>query len=717
MAVVVLLAFGIVLARLWTLQIREGSDFRRKSLNNFVQIERLEHERGEIVDRWGRVLVSNRPSMNVYVTPAFFPNATRNLFRLTDAVGVSRKQSRTLARALSKAVAEDGPPILLARDLGRPDVDRLDAVRTALELPWAAVPVLEGEEGLAAYVDPGHFPSTGLVLDRVAEIMRMSAEDRAALEHRVRTARGLERYQDILVRRDVPPEIEAPMALEVQLGALPGVTVRRALARDYRFGRTASHLLGYVNEVSLEDLEVRADLGYRLGDSIGRRGVEQAFEDELRGTDGKTAVVVDSKGRTQRSSLADSLRAELDAFVAPRPGNRVVLTLDLELQRIAEDRFDGRAGAVVVMEVDSGRILAMTSTPSFDPNKLVGHFDAKEQRRLRSIRARRPWRFRAIQDFFAPGSTFKVVTALAALETGAVRPRERIRCPGAYRLGRARFRCWRERGHGSVDLIHSLMWSCDVYYYNLGARLGLDAIARYGRALGLGTRTGISLGSESPGIMPDGAWYDANRPEGYTLGAAVNASIGQGAVSTTPLQLAVMYAAIANGGTVYRPRVARMIESPDGEVLRTIEPEVARRLEVDAENLQLIREGLRRVVNEPGGTAFGKRIRGFEVLGKTGTAQVAKLGEDRRKSRDVQWRLRDHAWFAAVAPAESPEIVVVVFNEHGGGGSSSAAPIAMEVVRGWRQTRARRTEQARAEPPRPFEIAVFDDPVPHGASP
>ena len=503
MATVVVLAFAIVLVRLWSLQIRDGSQFRKKSLNNFVQIERLEHERGEIVDRFGRVLVANRPSMNVYVTPAFFPNATRNLYRLADAVGVPRGEAKTLARALSKAVAEDGPPILLARDLAPRDVRRLEAVRDALELPWASVAVLEdGTGGLSAYVDPEHFPSTGIVLARVAEIMEMDPEERAQLERKVRMVRGLERYRDILVRRDVAPAVEAPLALEVQLGVLPGVTVRRALARDYRHGQTAAHLLGYVNEVSLRDLEEKRELGYRLGDSIGRRGVENAFEDELRGTDGQNAVVVDSKGRTQRSSFAEALQSELEAYVAPRPGNRVVLTLDLELQRLAERSFDGRAGAVVVMEADTGRILAVTSTPTFDPNKLVGSFDPAERKRLAEIRDRRPWRFRAIQDFFAPGSTFKVVTALAALETGAVRPQERITCPGSYRLGRARFRCWREHGHGPVDLVRSLMWSCDVYYYTVGARLGLDAIARYGRELGLGARTGIELGSESPGIMP-----------------------------------------------------------------------------------------------------------------------------------------------------------------------------------------------------------------------
>ncbi|NJK89494.1 MAG: hypothetical protein HC923_08900 [Myxococcales bacterium] len=435
-----------------------GASFRQKSLNNFIQVKGLEHERGEIVDRHERVLATNRPSVNVYVTPAFLPDAQRVLRRLASSVGLGAKATASLSQALSKAVAEHSEgPLLLARGLDAQDLEALERAREEEDLSWEALPILEDQDGsYVAYVDPRHFPSVGLVVSRLAEVMVMDDDARAQLERRVRSARGLERYQDLLVRRDVHPEIEGPLSMEVQLGALPGVTVRRASARAYHYGELASHLLGYVNELSPRDLEDKRELGYRMGDTIGRRGIEAAFEDDLRGTDGKTTVVVDSKGRTQQSLLADSLRADVGTFVAPRPGHRVVLTMDLSLQRAAEERFDGQAGAVVVMEVDTGRILALTSTPSFDPNLLVGSFDPSERRRLDAIKHRRPWRFRAIQDYFAPGSTFKVVTALAALETGAVRPAERVTCPGHYNLGSARFRCWKDHGHGPVDLVHSL---------------------------------------------------------------------------------------------------------------------------------------------------------------------------------------------------------------------------------------------------------------------
>ncbi len=690
MAVVAATTFLVVAMRLYSLQVQQGEDFRVLSQNNFVQRKRLEHQRGEIVDRANRVLVTNRPSVNVYVTPAFFPPARRMVLRLGAAAGLPRSEALAVSRALSKAVAEEGPAILLARNLTVDQVAALRSLQQSLEIPLEALPVTtqgpipsNRAPRMAAYIDPDHFPSTTLVLRRLQRAMGWTDKGMRPLLRRVRRARGLERYQDIIVRRDVPPNVEGRLGLLVQLGDLPGVTVRRATARQYVNGQAAAHLLGYINELRPRELRERRDQGYRLGDSIGRRGVERTFEEELRGTDGRETVVVDSKGRMQRSMLAESLREDVGKREAPIPGNRVVLTLDLELQRAAEEAFNGQAGSVVVMEVNTGRLLVVTSTPSFDPNLVAGYFDPAEKARLDAMKDRRPWRFRAIQDYFAPGSTFKVVTALAALKAGMVQRDDKVRCSGAYQLGNTRFRCWKDEGHGQVNLTRSLARSCDVYYYTLGARMGLNPIAAMGRSMGFGVRTGVNLASESKGIMPDAAWYK-KRYGYYTLGAAVNVSIGQGAVSATPIQLAVSFAALANGGRVYRPQVALRIERYDAEA-REIAPEVLRELDVSAQHLALVREGLRQVVNAPFGTAYRKRLKDVEVAGKTGTAQVAKLGKDRKKSRskDLAWKLRDHAWFGAFAPADDPQIVVVVLNEHGGGGSSSAAPIAMKVAQAW----------------------------------
>lgn len=728
MGVFALLAFVVIASRLWGVQIRQGDEFQEKSRSNFFQWRRLEHARGEILDREGRVLVTNRPSVDVYVIPAFFPPARRMVRNLARGLGVNGKAIDGLVDTLAKTAAERGPALLLARGLDEDQVQRLRARQKELELPLEAVPILampDDPEHFAAYLDPDAFPTTPLVLRRLREVVGLDDENFVLLERRIRKATGLARYQEILVRRDVPPEVEGRLGQEIELGELPGVVLEVGNARHYRYEDLGAHLFGYVSEISPKELDDGREDGYRLGDQVGKAGVERTFEDELRGIDGRETIVVDSKGRSQGGALASVLQQNVGVKEPPRPGNRLVLTLDLDLQQIAEDAFaaqrpklkpgeahaaateaePGPAGAVVVLEVDTGRVLVMTSTPSFNPNRLVGYVDPAEKARLDAMNAARPWRFRAIQDFFAPGSTFKVITALAAIQQKVTTPTEHVNCPGAYRLGSTRFRCWKEAGHGPVDLTMALAKSCDVYFYTMGARLGLNPIAEVGQALGLGHTTGVALAHESPGIMPDENWYRRNLPEGYTLGAAVNASIGQGAVSTTPIQLAVSYAAIANGGTVYEPKVALRTIAADGTA-HEVAPKVVGRLELPEGSYEKVREGLRQVVNEPFGTAYKRRLEGLQVAGKTGTAQVAKLGASRLKPEQVPWKLRDNAWFAAIAPAEKPEIAVVVLNEHGGGGSSAAAPIAMAVIKAWHEKKQIR---AGLDPNTPVQLAILTD--------
>ena len=694
MGMVVVMAFAVVTARLYTLQIRRGEEFKNQSQNNFFQFERLEHDRGEIVDRYGRVLVTNRPSANVYVTPAFFPKTSRLVTKLARSVGVSRTEARKLARVLDKEAAQrDMSTVLFVTDLTRHRAEALRRKQQEMELPLDAIPIVElndseGDPRYAAYLDPRVFPSPARVLRRLRTLAQLDDDKAKLLARKIRRTRGLARYRNILVRRDLPPEVEGPLTLEVELGELPGVTVRRASARDYRFGPMAAHTIGYVNEVSGKDLKGRRSSGYRPGDLIGRSGIERTFEDALRGTDGRETIVVDSKGRAQSTALANVLKQQVGVHERPQPGHRVVLTLDLELQKQAEAAFTSKAGAVVLLEVNTGALLALTSTPSFNPSRLAGYFDPGEKARLRAIRHLRPWRFRAIQDHFAPGSTFKVVTALAALESGHTHLHDTVFCPGHFTLGGIKWRCWKDKGHKEVNLYRSLAWSCDTYYYTLGSRLGMDPIVNLGKKLGFGAPTGISLGRESAGIMPSREWFRQKRRT-YSLGQAVNASIGQGAVSVTPLQLAVAFAAIANNGKVYKPRIASRVETYNGRVVEEIKPELLRVLDVRSEHFAHVREGLRRVVNVPGGTAYRHRLPDLEVSGKTGTAQVRKLGADREKSRTVEWKYRDHSWFAAIAPSDNPEVAVVVFSEHGGSGSKTAAPIAMKVLDAWNKERQR----------------------------
>lgn len=710
---VVVLAFGVVVLRLYDVQVRRGEEYSKRSHENFVQIKRIEHDRGEIVDREGRVLVTNRASFNVYITPAFFPPTGSMVRRMGALVGLGKTAIDEVLVALLKAAEERGPPILLVSGVDRGVAARLRDLQLELEVPLEAVLIMEapGEEGpeQAVYLDPEHFPTRERVLGRMRELLAMSDQGYARFRQSATNVFGLARYRDILVRPDVPPDVQAALQSEIELGDLPGVTIRAARARDYRHGPVAAHLLGYINELTPEELEEKKELGYRLGDLVGRRGVEQTYEEDLRGIDGHETVVVDSKGRGQDSDLAEHLRDEVGDFQEPRAGNRVVLTLDLDVQLAAERAFTGRAGAVVVLDVHTGRLLAVTSTPTFNPNRVSGYFDRGERQRLAELRELRPWRFRAIQDHFAPGSTFKAVTLLAGLKEKAVGARETVFCPGAYTLGNVRFRCWKDVGHGAIDAVTSLERSCDVYYYTLGARLGLDPIADMAFALSYGRPTGIPISGESAGIMPTVAWHK-RRFGFYTTGSAVNASIGQGAVAATLMQLAVSYAAIANGGTVFQPQVALRVEAFDGSAVREFPPVVARTLTFPEEHLALVRRGLFNVVNVGSGTAYRRRLQDLEVSGKTGTAQVAKMGAKRIKKEQLPWELRDHAWFVAYAPSAEPEIVVAVLNEHGGGGSSDAAPIAMAVIQAWHEKRVR---SAAARPKLEIEVLASRDPHPH----
>lgn len=714
---VAVVSFLVIIGRLWNVQIKRAEEFSAKSRENFIQIKRIEHDRGEIVDREGRVLVTNRPSLNVYVTPAFFPRTTQSVEALGIAAGLDRSDARAVALAFLGTASEGGPAILLAGDLDRATAEHLREVQARLDLPHLAVPIIElpeeGEPRYAAYLDPRQLPSEGRIYRRLRDILQLNPKESALFRARVRQARGLERYREILVRQDLSRDISERLLAEIDLGDLPGVSVHAAQTRDYRYSVLAAHLLGYVNELTPQELEGRRDLGYRLGDLIGRRGVEHTFEEELRGVDGAETVVVDSKGRPQASRFADQLVEEAGDRVAPRAGNRVVLALDLDLQQAAEKAFTGASGAVVALDVHTGQVLVMTSTPAFDPNRVSGYFDPVEKKRLDDMRRMRPWRFRAIQDQFAPGSTFKAFTLIAALSRKATKPSEVISCGGAFRLGNTRFRCWKEAGHGGVAAFDAVARSCDVYFYTMGNRLGLDPIASAAFDLGFGRKTGIDLAGESPGIIPTEAWYNQVFPDGYTRGAAVNASIGQGAVAVTPLQLAVAYAAIANGGKVLQPQVALRVEAFDGSAVREYQPRLVREGVIPPEVLEVVREGLRRVVNHPNGTAYSRRLKELEVSGKTGTAQVAKMGA-RVKSEDLPPELRDHAWFAAYAPAKDPAIAIVVLNEHGGHGGSAAAPVAMAVAKTWYEKRL--AQQKLGGAPRvdgPSMLAVLDE----GAAP
>jgi penicillin-binding protein 2 len=541
------------------------------------------------------------------------------------------------------------------------------------------------------------------ILARLAAMLRMSPDEMERARGQLASKRGLERFRPFPVKVDIARE-ELDQYLANQMD-LPGVDVLPTPHRNYRYASLGGHLIGYMNEAGPEELKrlnedpTRAASGqgpYLLGDYVGRRGLERRYERDLRGVDGKERVPVDAKGR--RKDDADGLIPEDQRLIPSRPGNNLVLSLDWRLQEFAEKSFPATAGVVLAMDVKTGFLLALVDRPAPDPNKMSGRITSAELAAIHNDPLQ-PELFRAVQQHYHPGSTFKLLTSIAALEEGIYKPNTTIHCPGHFSMGRARWRCDKDSGHGWVDFTHAIGASCDVFYYNAGALLGADGIAKWGRRAGLGTQTGFDIAGEVPGVIPDAAWHDRHLAGGYQKGMAVNLSIGQGDVNVTPMQQLVFYGALASG-TTWRPQVVLRVEDADGNVVKAFSPEAKGKLEIQKSTRDTILKGLLAAVAEPYGTAYYQRVKEFTVAGKTGTAQVVKLGARRLRADQVSYFERDHAWFAAFAPAEDPEIVVVVLNEHSGFGSTNAAPAAMAVLKKYMELKAEdAAERAGGVPP------------------
>lgn len=422
--------------------------------------------------------------------------------------------------------------------------------------------------------------------------------------------------------------------------------------RLYRYGPQTAHLMGYLGEVTEEELAVPGS-PYERGDLVGRRGIERVYDAELRGEDGERVVVVDSRGK-----LVEEFGREPSTV-----GRNLHLTLDLELQQEAVELLRDRVGAVVAMDPRDGALLALVSSPSYDPNMFSRRLRAEQWTRLLEA-PHDPLQTRPIQNLYSPGSVFKIVLGIAGLTEGTVRPSDRVYCGGASYFYNHRFRCWRRSGHGSVDLKAAIQGSCDIYFYTLGQRMGIETIARYARLFGFGSATGIDLAGEKEGVVPDKEWSLKARNSPWYPGETISVAIGQGPLLTTPVQVAKMMAMTANGGRPVTPHLR-------------LDRELAERspIDVDPRAIEHVQEALWAVVNHYAGTGQKARVEGLEVAGKTGTVQV--IAQRTWTSNDeLPEDKRDHAWFASYAPADDPQLVVVVFVEHGGSGSSAAAPVA-----------------------------------------
>lgn len=509
-------------------------------------------------------------------------------------------------------------------------------------------------------------------LPLLARILSLTTEEVERLEARLEAGGRA----DLLVRRDLHRDQLAE--LETRRGELPGVYVRVQPRRYYPFHGTAAHLLGYMNEVQRTELERLAPYGYRRGDFIGRTGVERAWEPILRGHPGLAREVVDVHGQPQPESFARRLLGDT-RHVAAIPGRDLELTIDMALQEIVEEAASGVVSAgIAVIDPRDGAVLAVYSQPGFNPNAWSGRLSLEEKRRSDN-NPFHPMLDKAVQSWF-PGSTYKVVAAIAALEEGVVTEHDEVYCPGAMQYGNRVFRCWKRSGHGHVNLRRALGESCNVYFYQVGLRLGLDRMAAYAAELGFGERPGLGFNGESAGVVPTRAWHEENSPGGFQYGFILNTSVGQGDTRVSPMQLALAYGAIANGGNVWYPRIVDRVLTAEGSTVFEYPPRLRRQLPFAPSTLRAVNEGLFDVLHHPEGTANAFRLPWLNAAGKTGTTQVRALHTGRRDGDEVYFRDRDHAWYVAYAPYEDPRVVVAVFIEHGGQGSRAAAPVAMRII-------------------------------------
>lgn len=637
MALATFLAFAAVGVRLFHLQVLKGAEYAQTAHENVIRKVTLPTTRGIVRDSQGRVIASSRPSFNVLIVPGRVMPSAR-----------PKKPNR---------------------------------------------PVMAEEQDSWT---------------RVADVLRINPDERMRLTARIkdacitdedRSAHGGASspcWRPILAREDVSRDIVAE--LKQHAAELPGMEVVSQPVRYYPYKHIASHMLGYTAEIDAETLakfrpagwdsmsaEERLKinpLGYDPGDVIGATGVERSWESYLRGQRGWEKRVVDARGRYRTGPEAERL-LDTPSRQEPLSGRDLRLTLDIDLVNAIERAMRPHsAGSAVVVDVKTGRLLALFSKPDFDPNDLsggAGRDRIRESFNKLYTDPLRPMLDKTMSGAFQPGSTFKPFSALAALEDKLIDPAEHEKCDGFLSFGRRIFHC--AHTHGRVDMKDAIAGSCNIYFFKLAESVGMDRIARVATEFGLGQKTGLGVNPESPGRIPTRSWYALRYKGQFRIGFTLNTAIGQGAATVTPLQLALAYGAIANGGTVYSPQLVRAVETTDGAVVQDFPPRVRQKAKIAPENLARVHEALVAVVNSEKGTAYPTRDASLDVAGKTGTAQTGYVntgGDDAKKA----WYLaRDHAWFAAYSPAKSPEIAVVVLIEHGGSGPTVAAPIAMAIVK------------------------------------
>ena len=613
--VIIALIFAILAVRLWELQINRCGEYRLLADKNRFQVVPIDAPRGIIYDRGGRVLARNIPSFTVTIVPAYLPK--------------DEAEKEAVFTRLSSLLGIPASARIAARGSNDPPLGIEEMVERGKDSPFRPIPI----------------------------------------------ARGIDRNTAFII--------------EEEHLDLPGVRLQIDPIRQYPTGALTSNIIGYMGHIPPELIDEYTARGYDpSSDKVGLTGVELTLEGELRGRKGSKYIEVDAAGREIKT---------VGEPQPPQPGHSLVLTIDLDLQQAMADALQkglekarSNSGVAIAMDPRTGEILGMVSLPSYDNNLFAGGISAEDYQKLESD-PYHPLVNHAISGQYPPGSTIKIIHAAAALEEGVINKRTRLDCPGIIWLPNKYFPndpklaqpfyCWIHEyghGHGPLNVVEAIAYSCDIFFYKVGGGfgdfegLGLERLTRYARLFGLGEETGIALPGEAKGLVPSAQWKRINYAESWTTGDTYNISIGQGFILVTPLQLLNATAAIANGGTLYRPELVYKVIDAEGNVIRPFIPEVIRRIPVSKRNLAIVREGMRASVEW--GEAQRANLPQVAVAGKTGTAEYPG-------PRDEKGNLPTHAWFVAFAPYENPEIAVVVFVYGGTSGAKVAAPIAKEILR------------------------------------
>jgi penicillin-binding protein 2 len=489
------------------------------------------------------------------------------------------------------------------------------------------------------------------------------------------------KYRPITIKKNITREEVA--IIEVNAQDLPGVSVETLISRKYRDKDSGAHLLGYISEITrsqLPKLSKRDDMAYHLGDFIGQFGLEERMDNQLRGDNGLEYVEVDAGGRKRKYINTDNLFAGIENQPS-RPGNNLKLTIDRDMQNAGRAALEGKAGSVVAIDIKTGEVLAMVSTPSFLPSEFSKGLTSKYWKSLVN-NTKNPLRDRSIQEHYSPGSTFKPFTAIAALEEGVINPDTKIRCHGTLQLGNRTYHSWKRYGKEKVDVVGAIRQSCNIFFWSVTKNMDIDVLAKYARLFGLGSKSEINLPREVSGLIPSNEWKQKKYGKPWQQGETLSCAIGQSFILTSPLQLAVAYAAIANEGKVLKPYVVKEIFSNAGKVIKTFSPQVLSEFKLKPSTWKSVKRGLYEVANNPKGTAWYRKGFGNNMAGKTGTTQVVNSSKDTlyAKCEDKDYEKRHHGLFVAFAPYDDPKIAVASIVEHGCHGSSAAAPIVEKVI-------------------------------------